>query len=70
VTYSTYHAYIEDSFSDSIIWIRDIVKYPSIDNSKWVFWQYHNRGHVDGIDTFVDINVFKGNLLELRRLAT
>lgn len=34
VTYSTYRTYIEHSFSDNIIWIRDIWKYPSIDNSK------------------------------------
>lgn len=70
VTYSTYHTYIEKSFSGNIIWIRDILKYPSIDNSKWTLWQYHNRGHVDGIETFVDINVFKGSLPELRLLAT
>jgi lysozyme len=68
VTYDTYFAYIEDSFSDFPIWIRDVYKYPSIDKEKWKIWQYHNRGHIQGIDTFVDINVFNGNLSQLQLL--
>jgi lysozyme len=63
VTYATYHTYIEHNFDENNVWIRDILKHPSIDKGKWILWQYHNRGHVDGIGTFVDINVFKGKLI-------
>jgi lysozyme len=68
VTYSTYHTYIEQDFPGYPIWIRDVFKYPSIDKAKWMIWQYHNRGHVDGIGTYVDINVFKGEKSELEQL--
>ncbi|WP_051271701.1 GH25 family lysozyme [Shimazuella kribbensis] len=68
VTYDTYHTYIKDSMAGYQIWIRDVFKYPSIDKEKWMMWQYHNRGHVNGIETFVDINVFKGNHLDLIKL--
>ncbi|MCH5585601.1 glycoside hydrolase [Shimazuella sp. AN120528] len=68
VTYATYHTYIEHYFKDYHIWIRDIWKYPSIDKSKWILWQYHNRGRVDGITNFVDINVYSCKLTELQQL--
>jgi len=35
----------------------------------WTFWQHSDRGHVDGINGEVDVNVFNGSyedLLELR----
>lgn len=62
VTYATYNTYIDGSFVENDIWIRDIVKYPTLKGYReWVFWQYINRGRVPGIDAYVDINVFVGN---------
>lgn len=66
VTYDTYETYVEGDFEDFSIWIRDIVKSPSL-NRDWLFWQYSNRGRVPGIDTYVDINVFRGSLDEFER---
>jgi lysozyme len=57
--YSLYDEYIKGNYKNNQIWIRDIVKNPSIDE-EWLIWQYSNRGHVDGIDTYVDLNVFNG----------
>jgi lysozyme len=68
VTYDTYHTYIKHTMAGYRIWIRDIYKYPSIDKENWTIWQYHNRGHVDGINAFVDINVFQGSPSELLKL--
>jgi lysozyme len=34
----------------------------------WDFWQYTNRMSVNGIETLVDANVFKGSLEEFNRL--
>lgn len=69
VTYDTYYAYVEGKLTGYPIWIRDVYKHPDIKigNEKldWTFWQYCNRGHVKGIDTFVDKNVYKGDLDEL-----
>jgi len=35
----------------------------------WNFWQYGDRGKVDGIDTNVDLNVFQGGLRELENFC-
>jgi lysozyme len=56
-TYDTYNAYIKGHFDSYRIWIRDIYRPPTFDS--WTIWQYHNRGHVAGINTFVDINVLQ-----------
>lgn len=62
VTYDTYNTYVAYGFEDYEIWIRDIVKYPTMKGKRdWEFWQYCNRGRVKGIDAYVDINVFDGN---------
>lgn len=49
-------------------WVRSLVLHPG--NEDWVYWQYHNRGHVDGIEGAVDLNVLQGTpsrLIELTR---
>lgn len=68
VTYETYNKYIKGHFMDHRIWIRDIYKHPTLDR-EWFIWQYHNRAHVDGIGTYVDINVLKGANLEKLKAA-
>lgn len=37
-------------------------------NFKWKFWQLSERGIVDGVDEYVDINIFNGNIHDLRKL--
>lgn len=70
VMYPYYEEYIKGSFEDYPIWIRDIVKHPSLSDSReWTFWQYCNRGHVKGIGTYVDVNCFAGSEKELLELA-
>lgn len=62
VTYDTYNKYIAGGFAGYDIWIRDIVKFPTLKGKQnWLLWQYSNRGRVDGIDAYVDINAFKGS---------
>lgn len=49
-------------------WVRSLVRHPG--NEKWMYWQYHNRGRVDGIEGAVDLNVLQGaqsKLVELTR---
>lgn len=36
---------------------------------KWTFWQYSDKGRVNGINAKVDLNVFNGDLEELYKLA-
>lgn len=48
-------------------WVRAIVQHPGHEN--WVYWQFHNRGRVDGIVGDVDLNVLQGGDDVLRNLA-
>ncbi|SHE42396.1 lysozyme [Seinonella peptonophila] len=70
VTYKTYNRYIKGKYNKYPLWIRDIVKFPTLENRKWLFWQFSNRGHISGIQKYVDLNVFRGTekeLFDLRR---
>jgi LysM repeat protein len=36
---------------------------------KWTFWQYSDKGRINGINANVDLNVFNGTLEDLYKLA-
>ncbi|MBL6446021.1 glycoside hydrolase family 25 protein [Fulvivirga sp. 29W222] len=58
VTREFYKEYIEGDFLRYPIWIRDIYRQPTLEpNREWLIWQFANRGHLKGIDTYVDLNV-------------
>lgn len=67
VTYDTYNKYIKNDFMEFDLWIRDVLKYPSLGNRNWTIWQFNNRGRIKGIDAYVDINVFNGNIQEFKK---
>ena len=48
-------------------WVRSLGRPPG--NGDWLLWQYHNAGHVDGIESEVDLNVLRGGADELKALA-
>lgn len=73
VIYATMEAwelYIQGRFDSYPLWIRDIWREPKLTagtgngtESGWTFWQYTNRGRLDGFsgeEAFVDLNVFYG----------
>lgn len=64
IIYSTrgfYRAYMVDNFKDYPLWMRSIYRSPVFREKRaWAIWQYANRGHVKGINTFVDLNVVNG----------
>lgn len=39
------------------------------DGSTWHFWQHNDQGRVNGINGWVDFNVFRGDSTELRKLC-
>ena len=71
-TQSGYDRYIADGFPDTPIWIRSVYVPPSMsDGRAWTFWQYSHRDRLEGYDgdeAFVDMNVFHGDLDDLRAL--
>ena len=63
-----YNQNLEGHFDEYPLWIARYNNYqePEINGSnEWSFWQYGNKGRIDGIDGDVDFNVFKGSALEL-----
>ena len=69
VTHEFYDDFLLNQFMNNPLWIRDIYRKPTLSNNrKWVFWQYANRGHLAGIDTYVDLNVFKGTKEEFEKI--
>ncbi|AZN99009.1 lysozyme [Mesorhizobium sp. M9A.F.Ca.ET.002.03.1.2] len=47
-------------------WVRSLVLQPGHDD--WIYWQYHDRGRVDGISGDVDLNVLQGGQATLAAL--
>ena len=59
-----YNDYIQNSFLNYDIWIRNILIKPKLENREWKFWQYTGRGRLEGYEgseKFIDLNVFNGS---------
>ena len=70
IIYTTKDAYInfiENNFNNPI-WYRSIIFPLNRNMENVLFWQYHNSAIIEGINEKVDLNVFKGDILELKSL--
>lgn len=63
--------YLLNDFKEYPIWMAryNTVEPNLLSNKEWSFWQYGNKGTVKGIEGFVDLNVFKGSLLDLENMS-
>nr|WP_305050462.1 GH25 family lysozyme [Elizabethkingia bruuniana] len=68
--YYFYRDYLQDDFKDYPLWLANYndVDVPS-DKTEWRFWQFTEKGIVNGINTKVDVNVFNGNIWQLKGLT-
>jgi len=68
---SFYTDYLSGYFDDYPLWLAHYTstKPDSVAGRNWHFWQYSENGIVHGIDEEVDLNVFNGNLEELKKLC-
>lgn len=69
-TMPVYCRYVKENFSDYPLWIRSTQLEP--DFIDWKFWQYSDKGKLDGYDgeePCIDFNVFCGSESELRQLG-
>ena len=66
-----YFNYLINHFKEYPIWMAryNTIEPNMLSSKEWSFWQYGNKGTVKGIDGFVDLNVFKGNLLDLENMS-
>jgi len=51
---------ISGHFDEYPVWVRSVFFRPAGRNPRWLFWQYTDQGEVPGIETPVDLNVFRG----------
>jgi lysozyme len=68
--FKLYNKYIAGAFDGYPIWLSQYNQTaPRLgSNRQWVFWQYGNRGRVEGIEGDVDVNVFNGTYIEFRKM--
>lgn len=70
-TNDSYVAFLEGEDLGYPIWIRDIYSKPVLrDGAKWDFWQFTHQGRLNGIDGFVDINVYNGSEEEFQNFVS
>ena len=63
-----YEKYLKAELGDYPRWIARYNRLAP-ETEGWKFWQYSNRGMVDGIEGDVDLNVFNGNKSDLEQLC-
>lgn len=71
VTESFYNDYLIGLYPDNPLWVRDVYREARVrDTRLWTFWQYTDKGRVDGITTRVDLNVFNGTKADFQRFLS
>ena len=67
-----FNDYLAGHYDDYPVWVARYSSWrnPRLTaNQKWQFWQYGNKGILQGIDGPVDFNVFKGTVKELENFC-
>jgi len=65
-----YDKYLKDDFKDYPLWIAHYYEeLPRMKHRSWDFWQHTDRAYVRGIGKQVDLNVFNGDLEDLKDLC-
>lgn len=66
---SFYEHFLSERFDKYPLWVAHYKEKnkPRIKRS-WIFWQHNEKGHVNGIDAFVDFNVFNGDSADFKNI--
>lgn len=66
---SFYKNFLAGRFDDYPLWVAHyLVKDKPRINRDWHFWQHSERGRANGINAFVDFNVFNGDSTDFKNL--
>ncbi|MCW3089210.1 MAG: glycoside hydrolase family 25 protein [Ferruginibacter sp.] len=64
-----YKNYLAGKFDDYPLWVAHyLVKDKPRIKRNWIFWQHNETGRVNGINAFVDFNVFNGDSTDFSNL--
>ncbi len=67
-----YTRYLKGYLEDYPLWIACYFDHDRFYNeftSPWILWQHSQNGKIDGVEGYVDINVFNGSVDELRKIS-
>ncbi len=70
----TYASFYNDFFQGALnnypLWIANYSNEPPVlkDGAQWTFWQYSEKGSIEGIPWYVDLNCFYGSKQALKNL--
>ena len=63
---SYYNDFLEEEFADYNFWIANYNFFVENIKDDWLMWQFTEKGTIPGIKGNVDVNIFNGNLEQLR----
>jgi lysozyme len=64
-----YETYLAEVCADYPLWVAHyLVKDKPRISRNWVMWQHSEKGHVNGIDAYVDFNAFNGDSSDFKKL--
>lgn len=61
-----YDDFLKEDFSDYLFWIANYNFYREKIGEDWLFWQFTEKASVSGIKGNVDVNIFNGDVEQLR----
>jgi len=64
-----FNNFLEKEFADYTLWIANYNRSLKAPKKHWKMWQYSEKGVIDGINEFVDLNLFDGSLEELKGMT-
>ena len=64
-----YKTYLSNGeFDDYILWIANYNSIEQPNTKEWEIWQFSDKGKINGVNEFVDLNVFNGDIKKLNKI--
>lgn len=64
-----YDDFLKEEFSEYLFWIANYNFYREEIDENWLFWQFTEKASVSGIEGNVDVNIYNGDLQQLRYIT-
>lgn len=64
-----YDDFLKEEFSEYLFWIANYNFYREEIDENWLFWQFTEKASVSGIKGNVDVNIYNGDLQQLRYIT-
>ncbi|MFV8372593.1 glycoside hydrolase family 25 protein [Flavobacterium sp. LB2P74] len=64
-----YDDFLKEEFSDYLFWIANYNFYREEIAEDWLFWQFTEKASIPGIKGTVDVNIYNGDLQQLRYIT-